>query len=253
MDKTVKREIGQWLRSVGRPNLAGVGLMDQLRTTAFVLLGLTAAAGLGIVAIFSQQGWPVLEPSPLPPAGGGSVAIGDAAIATGPSLLAPSGEERGAGALGTEADSRSGGAAPVSSAPVVPDGAGGGVAVQLPVSQSSPPARDEPQPPSEPEPPLAPAPVEAPSPSSGEAPVPAPVTPTNPPVTSSPDSADDPVPGKGHGYGHTKSPCDEPPESEPALEPEAPPEPVDEPADPAEPSQPVEPPAEDELPEESDI
>lgn len=37
-----------------------------MRSTAFALLGLTAAAGLALVAIFAQPGFPLLEPAPLP-------------------------------------------------------------------------------------------------------------------------------------------------------------------------------------------
>src|SRR5215218_7784401 len=53
-----------------RPSLAGTGLAERMRSTAFALLGLTAAAGLALVAIFSQVGWsdlatgPVAEPRP---------------------------------------------------------------------------------------------------------------------------------------------------------------------------------------------
>jgi hypothetical protein len=37
-----------------------------MRSTAFALLGLTAAGGLVLVAIFAQLGFPLLEPVPLP-------------------------------------------------------------------------------------------------------------------------------------------------------------------------------------------
>jgi hypothetical protein len=59
-------------------SLAGRGLIDRMRTTTFALLGTTAAAGLGMVAIFSQQGWPILSPSPIPNVPAGRQAVHDA-------------------------------------------------------------------------------------------------------------------------------------------------------------------------------
>jgi hypothetical protein len=67
MGEQVDSRVGQkrfW--SVKRPSLAGTGLAERMRSTTFALLGLTAAAGLGLVAIFSQPGWPLLSPDPLP-------------------------------------------------------------------------------------------------------------------------------------------------------------------------------------------
>src|SRR5215207_245368 len=58
------------------PSLAGTGLPERMRTTAFAFLGLTAAAGLALVAIFAQVSFHVLTPAPLPsqPAEGNAVA-----------------------------------------------------------------------------------------------------------------------------------------------------------------------------------
>ncbi|MGB7685555.1 MAG: hypothetical protein WBL45_07190, partial [Solirubrobacterales bacterium] len=56
-----------------------------MRSTTFALLGITAATCLGLVAVFSQQEWPLLSPGPLPAAPTGPTAVGDAAIAAGPS------------------------------------------------------------------------------------------------------------------------------------------------------------------------
>jgi hypothetical protein len=53
-------------QSIRRPSLAGDGLPERMRSTAFAFLGLTAAAGLALVAIFAQLGFPLLSPSPLP-------------------------------------------------------------------------------------------------------------------------------------------------------------------------------------------
>lgn len=59
-------------------SLAGNGLPERMRTTAFAFLGLTAAAGLALVAIFAQLSFHVLSPAPLPDASQktGSVAAG---------------------------------------------------------------------------------------------------------------------------------------------------------------------------------
>jgi hypothetical protein len=48
------------------PSFAGSGLPERIRSTTFALLGLTAAAGLSLVAIFAQPDWPLLSPAPLP-------------------------------------------------------------------------------------------------------------------------------------------------------------------------------------------
>lgn len=58
------------------PSLAGDGLPERMRTTAFAFLGLTAAAGLALVAIFAQLSFHVLSPAPLPdePVDGSTVA-----------------------------------------------------------------------------------------------------------------------------------------------------------------------------------
>lgn len=52
-----------WLRL---PSFAGDGLPERMRSTTFALLGLTAAGGLALVAIFAQPGFPLLTPAPLP-------------------------------------------------------------------------------------------------------------------------------------------------------------------------------------------
>ena len=63
------------IHSIRRPSLAGNGLPERMRSTVVAFLGLTAAAGLALVAIFAQLGFPLLSPSPLPsaPAEPGSV------------------------------------------------------------------------------------------------------------------------------------------------------------------------------------
>src|SRR4051812_42024569 len=55
------------LRSALRlPSFAGTGLPERMRSISFALMGLTAAAGLALVAIFAQPGFPILSPAPLP-------------------------------------------------------------------------------------------------------------------------------------------------------------------------------------------
>ncbi len=54
------------LSALRLPSFAGDGLSERMRSTSFALLGLTAAAGLGLVAIFAQPSFPLLSPAPLP-------------------------------------------------------------------------------------------------------------------------------------------------------------------------------------------
>lgn len=54
------------LSSLRRPSFAGTGLPERMRSLSFALLGLTAAAGLAMVALFAQPSFPLLSPAPLP-------------------------------------------------------------------------------------------------------------------------------------------------------------------------------------------
>jgi translation initiation factor IF-2 len=54
------------LSTLRRPTFAGTGLPERMRSISFALLGLTAAAGLCLVAVFAQPGFPLLAPAPLP-------------------------------------------------------------------------------------------------------------------------------------------------------------------------------------------
>ncbi|HEX6780569.1 MAG TPA: hypothetical protein VF125_00925 [Solirubrobacterales bacterium] len=74
-------------RSLRLSSLAGTGLPERMRTTAFAFLGLTAALGLALVAIFAQLNFPLLSPAPLPGEGpsGGHVAAG-VALGNGPDV-----------------------------------------------------------------------------------------------------------------------------------------------------------------------
>src|SRR5215207_6881898 len=78
------------------PSLAGTGLPERMRTTAFAFLGLTAAAGLALVAIFAQISFHVLSPAPLPsePVEGSAVAEAVALDRT-PGAFVPVGSRHG--------------------------------------------------------------------------------------------------------------------------------------------------------------
>src|SRR5215218_1384919 len=64
------------LSALRLPSFAGEGLPERMRSISFALLGLTAAAGLALVAIFAHPGSTLLAPAPLPdrPSAGQSVA-----------------------------------------------------------------------------------------------------------------------------------------------------------------------------------
>lgn len=98
------------------PSLAGTGLPERMRTTAFAFLGLTAAAGLALVAIFAQISFHVLSPAPLPrePVAGSAVAAA-VALDHDPASFVPSARADARGAaerVAAEADPASGSAGP---------------------------------------------------------------------------------------------------------------------------------------------
>lgn len=143
-------------------SLAGNGLPERMRTTAFAFLGLTAALGLALVAIFAQLNFPLLSPVPLPseaPAGhvAPGVALGDgpdppvAALERGipaPAAGAPAtrrGTERSAPERG--GDAGVGGTAPV------PVPSRDDAAAAAPENPASPPPSTETSPAAEPAPP----------------------------------------------------------------------------------------------------
>jgi hypothetical protein len=67
MHELVRHTFHSKLLSVLRlPSFAGTGLPERMRSISFALLGLTAAAGLALVAIFAQPNFPLLAPAPLP-------------------------------------------------------------------------------------------------------------------------------------------------------------------------------------------
>ncbi len=204
---TVASRIGHLVsRLASRLSLAGDGLLERMRSTTFALLGMTAATCLGLVAIVSQQEWSLLSPGPLPAAPAGPTAVGDAAIAAGPSAAEDGSAQR-------PPQPR---AIPVTAPVAIPpseQGAGTAeVTGQLPAPQVSPsgPAGSQPAEPPEPQP-TSPAqpPAATPAPSPEPAVVPVPVTVPVPPVVAAPelpgDFIDKPGNGQGNGYGHFKS------------------------------------------------
>ncbi len=216
------------LKSLRRLSFAGSGLPERMRSTAFAFLGLTAALGLALVAIFAQLSFPVLSPAP-PPAGpvregavSSSMALGRG---SGIAALQPA-------LLGGSAPSGRGGGGPGGTAAVPGakgDGRVGHVGSPVPVEGDSDAVE-----PNDPEAPVETSPPETPTPAppSGEeaasaepAPAPAPpVTSPDPkPVTSTPKPKPDeeppapaepePKPGKHHGgkpEGGGSTPVEEP-------------------------------------------
>ena len=240
------------LKSMRRPSFAGNGLPERMRSTAFAFLGLTAALGLALVAIFAQLSFPVLSPAP-PPAGpaGESGVSSSLALGQGPgigtlqptllSAAAPAGSGRGEGtAVPTAQGSRPVGhvGSPI---PVAPGKAGkpndGGS-----VEPSPPPAAPAPTSPSGDDAASAettPAPAPAPIPAS---PDPKPVTSTpkpneEPPAPAEPESK----PGKHHEGkpgGGASTPVEKPVKEPKPPKAEVPPAPT--PAPPPAPEAPAE-------------
>jgi hypothetical protein len=176
------------LKSLRRPSFAGNGLPERMRSTAFAFLGLTAALGLALVAIFAQLSFPVLSPAPAPvgPARESGVSS-SLALSPGPGIggLQPA-------LLDGAAPAGGGGASGSASHPGSRDGSpvghvGSPVPVEVPGKVGKPNDKGsvEPSPP-----PAAPAPT---SPSGDEAasaespaPAPIPASPDPKPVTSTP-------------------------------------------------------------------
>jgi hypothetical protein len=189
---------------LSRPSLAGHGLIERARSTAFALLGLTTALALALVAFIAQQEWSYLPSAPIvgPKAVAGSV-HGRVAVATparaekSPAQVAPAATEptgsrlpAGRGAVATE----------VGSPGQLPGGvpAGGGGEASPPPAVAPAPAGSNPQPASAAPDKAASAPA-APATAS-----PATVTTTAP--SSPPATASSPAASKGNGngnaYGH---------------------------------------------------
>jgi len=201
-----------WLRL---PSFAGDGLPERMRSTTFALLGLTAAGGLGLVAIFAQPGFTLLTPAPLPAEPSLSESVGGAekvtlyqgAAAFVPAAhgASPQGAPRRSPGSGASVDLTSETAA--GSPAGVRDNAAapGGVAVLPPISSPETSAgnnggggaENEPGGGSGPAPTAAPAPVASP-PATAAAPPPT----TSPPKATTASSA---APKLASGPGHSSS------------------------------------------------
>ncbi|HEY5941757.1 MAG TPA: hypothetical protein VIT89_02705 [Solirubrobacterales bacterium] len=170
MRSVLRKKIG----SLRRPSLAGDGLPERMRTTAFAFLGLTAAAGLALVALFAQLGFPLLSPVPLPSATepssiGKAVPLEDGSAAVGltraqGAIASPAGTVRGQGA---------------SSAPTPGERSSGVDSEAVPVSGAPVDSPDTSEPTATPPPASSPVPTPSPTitePSSTPAPVEVPVS-----------------------------------------------------------------------------
>jgi len=173
------------------PSLAGNGLPERMRTTAFAFLGLTAAAGLALVAIFAQLSFHVLSPAPLPdePVDGSTVA--EAVPLRGAPAHAPAvTQRREAPAAAVEGlhggGSNDAGTAP-SGAPAAanPAAGEGGVAPEA-ADGSGPKPTSTTGSTSSPAPEETSVPVSEPAPSSAPKPAPAPARPAAPTPAASP-------------------------------------------------------------------
>jgi hypothetical protein len=181
-----------------RFSFAGDGLPERMRSTAFAFLGLTAAAGLALVAIFAQLSFPLLSPAPLPSEPTAESAVARAvALGPGPRTL---GRPRpgGVGAVGHREDGivRSGGsehgANPTVAGPTAPTATdpAGGTSGGVPVETPSPDAAPAPAPSSEPAPSRANAPDPVPAPDPKPTPTPArPAANTPPPAPGNSQSS----------------------------------------------------------------
>lgn len=137
------------------PDLIGRGMPERIRSVGFAFLGLTAAAGLALVALFAQMGFPLLTPAPLPrsPEPGAvskavpleqGPAVAGLAPAQGAAAVpnAPAGRSGSAAADGGKSDTRVGGSDDLVSAPAPSDAPN----PSAPVATSPPPTSPAPAP-----------------------------------------------------------------------------------------------------------
>ena len=196
------------------PSLAGEGLTERMRSTAFALFGLTAAAGLALVALFAQPGGSLLEPAPLPAEATSRESVGATRRVVLTAHPAPASARRARWLSGDRRASASPTTGAVAGAPAGPrngNGDSSGGSVSSPVAVPAAPAGDHapggqgaaPQG-GAPEPDPAPGaqvPVPAPVPSSSASPAPAPVAappPAAPPPAPVTASVPPPSPAPGN-------------------------------------------------------
>jgi hypothetical protein len=177
--------------------LLGSGFPERMRSTAFAFLGLTAAAGLTLVAIFAQLSFPLLSPAPMPSGppernavaaaialdhSPGGFARANPGLATSGGRSADTGSGGGSGSSGRSSE-------PVAVAPPAPTatppagGTSGGKAVEAPNSHTAPVTA--PAPASEP----VPTAVDDPDPAPKPAPPARPAVPTAPPAPGNSQSS----------------------------------------------------------------
>ncbi len=170
------------LRELRLSSLAGKGMPERIRNFGFAFLGLTAAAGLAVVAIFAQMGFPLLSPSPLPSAPpepnsiSKATALNEGSPAVGPALSrgAVVASSLGAGRGDSTAGPRRGDGSRVdnSADPVAGSVAGNGSGSTQPSEPAGNPAPAPSPVPAQPASEPAPVPVETPvaSPETGSKP-----------------------------------------------------------------------------------
>jgi hypothetical protein len=176
------------------PSLLGSGLPERLRSTLIALFGLTAAAGLSMVAFVLQQGFPLVASGPIPDPAVVRESV-DERVAVSPGT--PPREEVAPtrSSLPADAPAASGGGTPVvaSPAPAPPQADPGSVAGPAPSGARKAPKR--PPVPPQPQAPLAQVPATAP-------PVEPDATSSElPPPVSEPEPEGSSHPGKGNAYG----------------------------------------------------
>jgi hypothetical protein len=232
-----------WLRL---PSFAGDGLPERMRSTTFALLGLTAAGGLALVAIFAQPGFPLLAPAPLPDQPSLSESIAEAekvtldhgadAFVRAVHGASSQGASRRAPGSGVFVDSTSNPPTGTAAAP-------GGVDAPAPVRAPEPSGGDNGGggAGNEAGGDSAPAPTAAPAPAASSPPTPSPPPHTSPPkATTASSAAPEPASAPGHSSsaaaashagerGIEASASSGPPPSVPAAAPPAAPEPSAEP------------------------
>ncbi len=204
------------------PSFAGRGLPERMRSTVFAFLGLTAAGGLALVAIFAQPNFPLLSPAPLPSDPSRANAIAEAAVvsahprlhASVPAPLfaaAPDASRQSGGGRDGGATTEPGRDVAVGDGEPNAAGAGGvsspGGAADVPAPTSDPPAAT-PAPAPEPVPTPAPAPAPTPTPEPAPAPVATSQEPTPSPPSTSPGRSTAASPGRGNSKanGGSKGP-----------------------------------------------
>jgi|GEM_PF-842949 len=176
------------------PSFAGRGLPERMRTTVFAFLGLTAAAGLALVALFAQLGFPLLSPTPLPSGPEERNAVAEAvsldrgagAIGVAPArgAVAAPRASRGGGLSGSDRRGDDKAAVDSSPAPVSAAEPGTGPGGAEPAETPSPTATP------------APSPTSSEAPASTVEPAPAPAAPASPvrpeakPANSKPPKAE---------------------------------------------------------------